>query len=67
MNKAREIETRGIETTYPALELRRAVLRDEVEQPLHNEVDPLLGKQQGFKELEVILSNQPVRKREHKN
>ena len=53
MNRAREIKTRESETTYPALELRRAVLRDEVDQPMHPQVCLLLVKPQGLNVPEV--------------
>ena len=53
MNRAREIKTRESETTYPALELRRAVLRDEVDQPMHPQVRLFLVKPQGLDVPEV--------------
>ena len=49
----KRIKSREIETTYPALELRRAVLRDEVDQPMHPQVCLLLVKPQGLNVPEV--------------
>ena len=53
MKGARELKTQKIETTHPELELRRAVLGDEVDQPMHPQVGLLLVKPQGLDVPEV--------------